>query len=93
MEDDHFVCCTFLANLLTVLTRLQEATRFSKMTLERYVMSQRQGLTQRKEHKRRVQAIDWPKQVALLKLDCGLWPDQSDAKWRLDGSEGPLRMR
>lgn len=48
---------------------------------------------ERKEQKRRVSAVDWPKQLALLNLECGLWPDQTEDQWRLDGSEGPLRMR
>ncbi|WRT68074.1 uncharacterized protein IL334_005049 [Kwoniella shivajii] len=54
----------------------------SKMTLER------------KEHWEKLSQIDWPRQAASLRAENGLWPEQEDkVTWRLDGSEGPLRMR
>ncbi|ORY31849.1 hypothetical protein BCR39DRAFT_525741 [Naematelia encephala] len=54
----------------------------AKMTLER------------KEHWHRLSTSDWPKQASALRAENGLWPDQDGpVTWRLDGSEGPLRMR
>ncbi|WWC96475.1 hypothetical protein V866_003343 [Kwoniella sp. B9012] len=54
----------------------------SKMTLER------------KEHWQKLSSIDWPRQAAALRAENGLWPEKEDKVcWRLDGSEGPLRMR
>ncbi|WVF68754.1 hypothetical protein IAT40_003526 [Kwoniella sp. CBS 6097] len=54
----------------------------SKMTLER------------KEHWNKLSQVDWPRQAAALRAENGLWPEKEDqVTWRLDGSEGPLRMR
>nr|XP_019045287.1 hypothetical protein I302_05676 [Kwoniella bestiolae CBS 10118]OCF24217.1 hypothetical protein I302_05676 [Kwoniella bestiolae CBS 10118] len=54
----------------------------SKMTLER------------KEHWQKLSSIDWPRQAAALRAENGLWPEKEEkVSWRLDGSEGPLRMR
>ncbi|WVR06613.1 hypothetical protein IAU60_003645 [Kwoniella sp. DSM 27419] len=54
----------------------------SKMTLER------------KEHWQRLSQLDWPRQAAALRAENGLWPEkEEEVTWRLDGSEGPLRMR
>nr|XP_018262052.1 uncharacterized protein I303_05067 [Kwoniella dejecticola CBS 10117]OBR84210.1 hypothetical protein I303_05067 [Kwoniella dejecticola CBS 10117] len=54
----------------------------AKMTLER------------KEHWQKISTIDWPRQAAALRAENGLWPEKEDqVNWRLDGSEGPLRMR
>ncbi|OCF40285.1 hypothetical protein I317_05918 [Kwoniella heveanensis CBS 569] len=55
----------------------------SKMTLE-----------SRKEHWQKLSQVDWPRQAAALRAENGLWPEQEErVTWRLDGSEGPLRMR
>ncbi|WWC88365.1 uncharacterized protein L201_003276 [Kwoniella dendrophila CBS 6074] len=54
----------------------------AKMTLER------------KEHWQKLSTIDWPRQAAALRGENGLWPEKEEkVSWRLDGSEGPLRMR
>jgi len=54
----------------------------SKMTLER------------KEHWQRLSDVDWPRLAAGLRAENGLWPDEvGPVTWRLDGSEGPIRMR
>ena len=56
--------------------------RHSAMTLDR------------KEHWHRVAQVEWPRYVASLRTENGIWADeQGPVKWRLDGSEGPLRMR
>ena len=48
----------------------------------------------RKEHWQRLGQQDWPKQAAQLWTENGLWPVAGQpVLWRLDGSEGPLRMR
>nr|XP_019013052.1 uncharacterized protein I206_02549 [Kwoniella pini CBS 10737]OCF51833.1 hypothetical protein I206_02549 [Kwoniella pini CBS 10737] len=48
----------------------------------------------RKEHWQKISDIDWPRQAAALRAENGLWPEKEDkVNWRLDGSEGPLRMR
>lgn len=48
----------------------------------------------RKEHWHRVAEVEWPRHVATLRTENGIWADeQEQVKWRLDGSEGPLRMR
>lgn len=47
-----------------------------------------------KEHWRRVCQQDWPRQAAALWAENGIWQDKNaPIVWRLDGSEGPLRMR
>ena len=50
---------------------------------------------ERKEYWQRLSEDDWPKQAAGLWSENGLWPDTGSGivTWRLDGSEGPLRMR
>lgn len=49
---------------------------------------------ERKEYWQRLSQDDWPKLAASLWLENGLWPDyEAPVVWRLDGSEGPLRMR
>lgn len=54
----------------------------SKMTLER------------KEHWQRLSDVEWPRLAAGLRAENGLWPDEAGpVTWRLDGSEGPIRMR
>ncbi|ADV25860.1 hypothetical protein I305_04819 [Cryptococcus gattii E566] len=54
----------------------------AKMTLER------------KEHWQKLSQTDWPQQVATLRAENGLWQESNEGiTWRLDGSEGPLRMR
>ncbi|KAK4689020.1 hypothetical protein P7C73_g1097, partial [Tremellales sp. Uapishka_1] len=59
-----------------------DATKHGKMTLER------------KEHWRRLSLQDWPSRAAILRTENGVWQDEDmSALWRLDGSEGPLRMR
>ena len=51
-------------------------------------------LLERKEHWRRLSDTDWPALAAGLRAENGLWPeDEGLVRWRLDGSEGPLRMR
>ena len=48
----------------------------------------------RKEHWQRLSEVDWPKLASTLRAENGLWPDDDGpVTWRLDGSEGPLRMR
>lgn len=48
----------------------------------------------RKEHWQKLGEEDWPKRAGSLRAENGLWPDEDVAvTWRLDGSEGPLRMR
>ena len=52
------------------------------------------NVLERKEHWNRLSQQDWPKIAAGLRAENGLWPDAHIAvTWRLDGSEGPLRMR
>jgi len=48
----------------------------------------------RKEHWHRLSQVDWPAKVAAMRGENGVWADRN-AKviWRMDGSEGPLRMR
>jgi hypothetical protein len=47
-----------------------------------------------KDYWQRVSSRDWPRQLAMIDSELGLWPDLSTAShWRLDGSEGPLRKR
>lgn len=59
-----------------------DVQRHSAMTLDR------------KEHWHRVAQIEWPRYVASLRTENGIWADEQGlVKWRLDGSEGPLRMR
>ncbi|WVQ96281.1 hypothetical protein IAU59_003385 [Kwoniella sp. CBS 9459] len=59
-----------------------DAQSHSKMTLER------------KEHWHKLSQVDWPRQAAALRAENGLWPEKEEqVTWRLDGSEGPLRMR
>ena len=59
-----------------------DAQAHSKMTLER------------KEYWARVSEQDWPRQAASLRTENGVWPgEDGPVTWRLDGSEGPLRMR
>ncbi|GHJ86512.1 hypothetical protein NliqN6_2914 [Naganishia liquefaciens] len=59
-----------------------ESTRFAKTVLDS------------KDYWQRVSNRDWPRQLALIDSEIGLWPDLSIAShWRLDGSEGPLRKR
>ncbi|AFR98636.2 hypothetical protein C343_06613 [Cryptococcus neoformans C23] len=54
----------------------------AKMTLER------------KEHWQKLSQFDWPQQAATLRAENGLWQESNGGvTWRLDGSEGPLRMR
>ncbi|EIW67561.1 hypothetical protein TREMEDRAFT_33244 [Tremella mesenterica DSM 1558] len=49
---------------------------------------------ERKEYWTRISSQDWPRHAAALRTENGLWPDDiGPAPWRLDGSEGPLRMR
>jgi hypothetical protein len=48
----------------------------------------------RKEHWKKLGDQDWPRLALSLRIENGLWPDEEAAvTWRLDGSEGPLRMR
>lgn len=48
----------------------------------------------RKEHWKKLGDQDWPRLALSLRIENGLWPDEEVAvTWRLDGSEGPLRMR
>ncbi|ODN93441.1 hypothetical protein L198_05306 [Cryptococcus wingfieldii CBS 7118] len=48
----------------------------------------------RKEHWQKLSLVEWPRQAAVLRSEHGLWPDDNQqVTWRLDGSEGPLRMR
>lgn len=48
----------------------------------------------RKEHWHRLSQVEWPRQVATLRAENGVWADRNvQVTWRLDGSEGPLRMR
>jgi hypothetical protein len=48
----------------------------------------------RREYWRRIAQVDWPRQTAVVDADNGLWPLADETRhWRLDGSEGPLRMR
>ena len=64
------------------------------MTLERWVTKYRAILMSRKDHWQRLSEVDWPKLASLLRSENGLWPDElGPVTWRLDGSEGPLRMR
>lgn len=50
--------------------------------------------TARKEHWHRLSQVEWPQLVATLRSENGVWADEEDnVQWRLDGSEGPLRMR
>ncbi|KAL1405839.1 Beige protein-like 1 [Vanrija albida] len=59
-----------------------DAQRFATMTLDR------------KEHWHRLSQVEWPQLVATLRSENGVWADEEDnVQWRLDGSEGPLRMR
>lgn len=48
----------------------------------------------RKEHWHRLSQVDWPNKVAAMRSENGVWADRN-AKviWRMDGSEGPFRMR
>ncbi|BEI85638.1 hypothetical protein CcaverHIS002_0510390 [Cutaneotrichosporon cavernicola] len=49
---------------------------------------------ERKEHWHRLNQVEWPGLVAALRAENGVWAeDDRPATWRLDGSEGPLRMR
>ncbi len=67
------------------------------MTLERWEPSEPFGnylTSSRKEHWNRLSQVDWPKRAATLRAENGIWPDEeTGVTWRLDGSEGPLRMR
>nr|ODN91829.1 hypothetical protein L203_01081 [Cryptococcus depauperatus CBS 7841] len=61
-------------------------------------VSENTGLTKqpwnRKEHWLKLSQFDWPQQAAVLRSENGLWPRKDERiTWRLDGSEGPLRMR
>jgi len=48
----------------------------------------------RKEHWNKLGEQDWPRLAQTLRSENGLWPDEdAPVTWRLDGSEGPLRMR
>lgn len=48
----------------------------------------------RKEHWQKLSQVDWPQQAATLRAENGLWQESNGGvTWRLDGSEGPLRMR
>lgn len=48
----------------------------------------------RKEHWNKLGEQDWPRLAQSLRAENGLWPDEdAPVTWRLDGSEGPLRMR
>jgi hypothetical protein len=82
-----------------MLIRAQDFQSHAKMTLERQVDWHSSGrqltdLFRRKEHWLRLSQSDWPKQAAALRAENGLWPDYGGpVTWRLDGSEGPLRMR
>ncbi|WOO83333.1 Beige 1 [Vanrija pseudolonga] len=59
-----------------------DSQRFATMTLDR------------KEHWHRLSQVEWPQLVATLRSENGVWADEEDnVQWRLDGSEGPLRMR
>lgn len=59
-----------------------DAQSHSKMTLER------------KEHWQKISEVDWPRLASILRAENGLWPDDfGTVTWKLDGSEGPLRMR
>jgi hypothetical protein len=75
-----------------------DSQRHSKMTLERYslILPYTSGdkLTSRKEHWNKLGEQDWPRLAQSLRSENGLWPDEdAPVTWRLDGSEGPLRMR
>ncbi|ORX37123.1 hypothetical protein BD324DRAFT_427163 [Kockovaella imperatae] len=51
-------------------------------------------ILERKEHWRKLSEVDWPRVASALRAENGLWPEQEGpVHWRLDGSEGPLRMR
>ncbi|KAL7420576.1 Beige protein-like 1 [Cryptotrichosporon argae] len=59
-----------------------DAQRHATMTLER------------KEHWDKLANAEWPRQVAALRAENGIWAEVGEpVTWRLDGSEGPLRMR
>jgi hypothetical protein len=48
----------------------------------------------RKEHWHKLGEQDWPRLALSLRSENGLWPDEdAPVTWRIDGSEGPLRMR
>lgn len=53
------------------------------------------SLISRKEHWQKLSEVEWPKLASILRAENGLWPDieSGPVTWRLDGSEGPLRMR
>ncbi|GMK59712.1 hypothetical protein CspeluHIS016_0803180 [Cutaneotrichosporon spelunceum] len=51
-------------------------------------------MLERKEHWHRLNHVEWPGLAAQLRAENGVWAeDDGPATWRLDGSEGPLRMR
>jgi hypothetical protein len=72
-----------------------DSQKHSKMTLERqaYLLGASADEV-RKEHWQKLGDHDWPRLAQTLRSENGLWPDEdAPVTWRLDGSEGPLRMR